>query len=224
MNNTPKKAAKKFIVQHSLINPDFNSLKLAAEKIGYMVIEFNSLYNERSVQDIIDGLHLAAAVATSRGFTYNDKNYRLIFINEDLTHSEKVPVLAHELGHIVLGHFKCGLIIGNDVSEEYAANEFTHYLLNQPPLKRFRLAVCRHKKISVCVLILLVLTIFAGIFGYVRHKENSHYKDYYVISSGEKYHKPECSVIKNRTDTIQLTYKMYNSGQYEPCNLCLPEN
>ena len=113
MNNTPKKAAKKFIVQHSLINPDFNSLKLAAEKIGYMVIEFNSLYNERSVQDIIDGLHLAAAVATSRGFTYNDKNYRLIFINEDLTHSEKVPVLAHELGHIVLGHFKCGLIIGN---------------------------------------------------------------------------------------------------------------
>ena len=38
---------------------------------------------EKNVQIIIDSLNIQEIAARSKGFTYADKNYRLIFINEN---------------------------------------------------------------------------------------------------------------------------------------------
>ena len=131
MSKSVKYKAKKFARQNSLTNITYDKLRVVSENIGYTVIEFNNVFNDNNVETVIKNLKLEEVVQKSRGFTYVDKNYRLIFINEDLTKDEKIIVLSHEIGHVICKHFSSHHIIGNDVKEEYEANEFSHYLLNQ---------------------------------------------------------------------------------------------
>ena len=51
----------------------------------------------------------------------------------------------------------------------------------------------------------------------------SYYGEYYVTESGEKYHIEDCPVIKDKTNTHRLTIEEFESGKYEPCHICMPE-
>ncbi len=101
----------------------------ALDKLGYTVVFFNAISNEKEVNVLIDHLGLESLIRSQRGFTYATDKYRLVFINEDLAEEEKLVVMAHEIGHIYLRHVSKANIIGNDVIEEHEANEFSHYLL-----------------------------------------------------------------------------------------------
>ena len=138
MNKNIKKLTKNFIKKHKLIFIDYSVLKNTAINMGYTVIEFNSIFNEKDVETVIQNLDLCENALKSRGFTYVSTEYRLIFINEDLNDEEKLLVLSHELGHIVCEHFSAAPIIGNDVKEEYEANEFSHYLLKQDVFRKIK--------------------------------------------------------------------------------------
>ena len=121
MNNI-KNVAETFIKKYKLTIVDYSALKNTATEMGYTIIEYDSVYNDTDVETVIHNLDLGQVVLQSRGFTYADKNHRLIFINEELTEDEKVLVLAHELGHIECGHLSSQHIIGRDVIEEHEAN------------------------------------------------------------------------------------------------------
>ena len=88
MNNNIKKLTKTFIKKYKLTVIDYSALKNTASNMGYTVIEFNSIFNEKDVETVIHNLDVGENALKSRGFTYVSAEYRLIFINEDLNDEE----------------------------------------------------------------------------------------------------------------------------------------
>lgn len=146
MHKKIRKKARAFIHKHHLTTTDFKSVRNAAKAEGYNIVEFNHLCNDKDVNVLVEALHLTEYVRSAKGFTYADNNYRIIFLHEDLNDTEKTVVLLHELGHIVLGHLSSNNIIGNDVVQEFEANEFSHYVANRSNLDRFYDSARWHKK------------------------------------------------------------------------------
>ena len=222
MNRKMKNKVKRFVSQYKIDTVSYFSLKKAAEEMGYSVIEFNRISNDKNVEIIINSLKLGDIVLRSKGFTYADEDYRLIFINESLSENEKILILSHEIGHIYCSHLDAGLIIGKDVRDEYEANEFSHYLLNQSVWQKIRRILFKHKRAAVAVAVILALGAAAGVSVAVYTKEQSYYGDYYITETGNKYHKKDCIFVKNKTNIRRLTKDEFDSGKYEPCEMCLP--
>ncbi len=218
-----KKQVKQFKIKFGISKCDYDGLKKATEQQGYTIVEYNQVSNDGSVQVLIDTLSLADYISHSKGFTYADQNYRIVFIHEDLTDEEKVKVLAHENGHIFLQHFSSSQVIGKDVQEEYEANEFAHYIQLNSFADKVRNNIANHKRAYIFTLILLIAIIIIGVFLGMRENEKQYYDDYYITSTGNKYHKEDCIFVKDKTNTERLTKEQFESEEYEPCAMCLPE-
>lgn len=193
------------------------------ENLGYTFIEFNYIINDEPVATLIEQLKLSDEIVRTKGFTYVDDRNRLVFVNEDLNEQEQLLVILHEIGHIYCGHFSHSNIIGNDVREEHEANEFVHYVLRPTITDRIRRFISRHKKAILAALLALVLVIVGiVIWGRIR-AEKQYYGEYYVTESGQKYHRKECIFVKDKDNVHRLTEEEFNSGDYEPCQICLPK-
>lgn len=223
MNNNTKKLAKTFIKKYKLTFIDYSALKNTANNMGYTIIEFNSIFNEKDVETVIQNLDLSKTALKSRGFTYISAEYRLIFINEDLTDEEKLLVLSHELGHIVCEHFSVVPIIGNDVKEEHQANEFSHYLLEESLSRKIHYIVDKNKKTTAILMAIIIVSLITIFVGMAIHREKAYYGDYYTTSTGNKYHKKECIFTKDKTTVRRLNKKEFEEGTYEACDICLPD-
>ena len=222
MTKEIKKKADLFIKEHNIENLSYEKLKRAANDIGYTIIEFNSISNDKTVEIIIKNLRLEDIIIRSRGFTYTDSNNRLVFINEDLSEKEKIIILVHELGHIVCKHFSASPIIGNDVNEEYEANEFAHYILNQSVYIKIKQFFINHKKLWICIIAVVILS--AATFSTIKivKKELSYYGDFYITTTGSKYHKKDCIFVKEKNNVERLTKEQFSTSEYSPCEMCLP--
>ena len=224
MTNNIKKLARTFLKKNKLTIVDYSVLKNAAADMGYAVIEFNSVFNEKDVDTIIQNLNLGEMALKSRGFTYVSTEYRLVFVNENLNNEEKLIVLAHELGHIVCMHFSLGPIIGNDVREEHEANEFSHYILTPSNFIKTKNAIVAHRKTFFSSIVVLCLLIGSLTVYWVMRNKNLYAEDLYVTATGERYHKKDCIFVKNKTNIQKLTKEDFEKGTYSPCDMCLPEN
>ncbi len=223
MNNNIKKLTKTFIKKYKLTSIDYSALKNVANKMGYTVIEFNSIFNEKDVETVIHNLNLGENALKSRGFTYVSAEYRLVFVNEDLNNEEKLLVLSHEIGHIVCEHFSTTPIIGNDVKDEHEANEFSHYLLKQSVFRKMKKTIASHRKAFIASVVILCL-IIGSLAAYLIICNRNTYKDnLYITTTGECYHKKECIFVKNKTNIKKLTKEEFESGNYSPCDMCLPD-
>lgn len=222
MINSVKKSVGLFKRKYKLNDITEKSICDALQKQGYTVIYFNSVLNNKDVVQVITNLNLENEILSHKGFTYSNDKYRLVFINEDLTEEERLMVLAHEEGHIFCEHTSCQPIIGQDVKQEHEANEFAHYLLYPNKSDKTKSWISRHKKlvISVCACVLLV-AIGIAVFSVVS-KEQSYYGEYYVTATGNKYHKKDCIFVKNKDNVRRLTKEEFESGDYDPCQTCLP--
>ena len=137
MNSKGKTEAKKFLEKYNLWDITSQNLKRICDDMGYTVVEFNHIYNDENVKILLEALNIKKYAESSKGFTYADKNYRLIFLHDGLSEEEKTVVLSHEIGHVCCGHFNTAPILGKDVFEEYEANEFSHYILSIKSLPHF---------------------------------------------------------------------------------------
>ena len=209
-------------------------LQDAVEAMGYMVIFFRPGDNSPAVETVIETLALTGMTASSKAFTYADGSYRLVFCHADLSEDERRMVLAHEAGHIFLNHLSHAPVLGRDVTEEYEANEFAHYLLRRSGGVRewFR----GHRRLAVAAAALLLVAA-AGVLLWkhlprqtqeVRQLPDAvaYYGDYYVTATGNKFHRAECSFItggKHAEGVRRLTVDDYESGRYSPCSRCLSD-
>ena len=224
MSKEIKNKANELIKKYQLKDVNVNSLSEIIIKLGYTVVLFNKSVNNNDVETILNNLNLQEYILNSRGFTYTDSNYRLVFLNESLNDEESVFVLAHEIGHIVFNHVKSGTIIGNDVQEEYVANEFVHYLLNPAPVTKIKNAISTRKKLVISVLIVLIITLILGMVFIRINKEQTYYGDYYVTTSGHKYHRKECIYVKYKNNISRLSKEDFEKGLYDACDVCLPDD
>ena len=84
--------------------------------------------------------------------------------------------------------------------------------------------IVEHKKgVIIGVLIALVIIILTFVVASVI-KSNSYYGEYYITETGEKYHKKDCIFIKDKRKVERLTESDYYSGEYDPCQICLPKD
>lgn len=223
MSNVIKKVVNQFIKQHRITAINYLTLKEVVKNIGFTVIEFNNIFNDKDIETVIQNLRLDETVLNSRGFTYTDNNYRLVFINEDLNDEEKLYVISHELGHIVCNHYSTSPIIGRDVKEEHEANEFSHYLLKNNSLRKFKIAISEHKRMAIILTSILFVILGLVVAGFVINKEKSYYGDFYITTTGDKYHQAECIHVKNNNNIERLTKEQFESEEYNPCGTCLPQ-
>ncbi len=217
-----KLKVRKFIKEFGVHELNYALLKGYVERQGYTVVEYSHLSNDEIVSSLINALNLSENICNSKGFTYADQNQRIVFIHEDLSDAEKLVVLSHEAGHIYLGHMSSAPIIGRDVQEEYEANEFAHFLMNPGKWDKIIASVRRHKVATILIAICLVVIVVAGAIFSQIEKEKQYYGEYYITSTGNKYHDKDCGYVKGKDNIEQLTIEQYESGEYEPCGVCLP--
>lgn len=219
MNYSGKKEVAEFRKKYRIIKPDLNELKEIISSQGYTIIEFNAIYNDENVAAIIEELNLDTLISERKGFTYADAHNRLVFLHEDLSYDEKINVLVHEEGHIFSGHIEERDFIGRDVQQEQEANEFAHYLMHPTFIDKLKFFVRKYKIwISIVSVLLAICIVCVSLFA----GKQSYYGEYYVTETGSKYHQAACIHIKNKTNIHQLTKEEFDSGEYEPCKMCLP--
>ena len=222
MDNEIKKKAKSFLKEYGLQNVTLENLRAAIQKQGYTIVEYNNIFNDENVAALIDALGLENFCEHSKGFTYADTKRRLVFLHEDLSDKEKLMILAHEEGHIYCNHLTSTPVLGRDVIEEHEANEFAHYLLHQGLGQRINRFVQKHRVETIAVAI-AAACIFIAAAAYCNDRtERRDYGDFYITTTGSKYHEKDCIFIKHKDNVDRLTVDQFESGEYEPCDICLP--
>lgn len=113
-----KAKAIDYLVTHNLGELPKNMLKLNSCNLGFSILTYSQ----------------GAEIIADNGWEYYAENYdgftvclptgkRLIFYNEKLPFSKKHFVIAHEVGHDVLGHTVYGQILGKSKNEANKADE-----------------------------------------------------------------------------------------------------
>ena len=91
-------------------------------------------------KSIIKRLELEEYAKTHNGFTYTEDDSIIIFVRDELNYLEKINVICHEIGHIVLGHTSCDGILGKSKDKNYEnilekeANTFSMISVHWYPL------------------------------------------------------------------------------------------
>ncbi len=222
MNQAIKKKSNLFIKHYGIIKT-LDDIKSIIESQGYSIVEYNSVSNIEAVQIIIDELNVQKYIIQSKAFTYVSDKHRIVFVNESLSDNEKMIVLTHEEGHIYCEHFGHGNIIGLDVIEENEANEFSHYILNPTVKQSVMQSVKKHKKLVIAIILVLIIASINGAAFTIKSNNAKYYNNYYITATGEKYHEKDCIFIKDKSNTRMITQEEYESGEYKPCGICLPD-
>lgn len=188
---------------------------LAAQ--GYTVVEFSNIQNSEEVTTLVTALHLEDMISTSKCFTFQNDNYRIVFLHDDLNDEERTIVLAHEEGHIWNRHLSQNSVLGEDVVQEFEANEFAHYLLKDKNGQKKRV-IC----IAACCGAIAALCVIIGGFMICSGRNTAEATQYYRTATGGKYHIEDCMYIKGKSNILPLTQEEINSGAYAPCSACIP--
>ncbi len=222
--NIARAAAYSLLRQHKIADVSLDNLAQIAKEMEYSIIDYSKSLEGGYAEKLIKELRLESFARNGKSFAYRKNSVKLIFLCESMNAKEKIYALAHELGHVYCGHLKNGVCCNEaDIEEEHEANEFAHYLLHPGWYERIALTICKHKVVTVLIAILLMCGIISIPVIRQIQLNRSYYGEYYVTENGEKYHTADCPIIKDRTNTHRLTIVEYESGAYEPCQICLPE-
>lgn len=212
--------AHSLLLQYRIQTVTLDNLVYIIEDQGYEIVEYGS--EDFESQHLLDKMGLTAYARARKAFTYKQGLARFVFIFEDLSAKEKLLALAHEVGHIACSHLKDGNTECS-VDEEYEANEFAHHLLHPGLWLRIKAWLITHKKSAIAVAVIVLVVIIGAVIITNVLQSNSYYREYYITKSGEKYHKEDCIFIKDKKNVERLTETHYYSGEYGPCQICLPE-
>lgn len=230
-NNLPKIIAHRIMLENRLWwSPSVGELKSIIESKGFVIIMYKRCNNTEDVEELIEKLQIQKEVAERDSFIYINNSLRIVFLNSDMGEEEKCALLRHELGHILdpdlinCNVYSCG------VKCEEFANEFSYHLKH--PGFGFRIcAFVNQKKIlSACIAgVLLCAAILFVACNNVKLMKKSYSLDanvpqedkYYVTSSGEKYHRGSCVIVKNRTNIEEVAIDDAIKSGYDSCDLCI---
>ena len=144
-------------------------------------------------------------------------------LGEGVTAYEIGQIVSGE-GHIVCGHMEYSHCSSDGIEDEFEANEFAHYLLHPKAHQKVRNYLLSHKSSAIVTGLIALVIIIGIVFAANAAQENRYYGDYYVTTSGQKYHTKECFTISGSESAHRMTKTEYESGQYSSCSICLPNN
>lgn len=199
------KMVKKFV---RCLKGKVDALSIATylRQIGYSVILFHTPEGD----EYLKRYHLIVNEQTAFTFCGSTK---IVFIDNNLSNSEKIYSLLHESGHILLGH------IGNNTMDlrdkrtmENEAEAFAYAVLH------FR----QHHFLDFGLKMLLVLLSICCIFlclykGNIRSDTSDNMV--YLTATGEKYHNANCHLVRDKDACIEVP-KIEAQKIFSPCKLC----
>lgn len=209
-----QRMARLLLSKYRIFIPTLEEIVFIVGEQGYELVDFDPKSN--STRELIANLGMDEGILRQGAFLYTNKDVKLLFVLDSLEAEEKRYAIAHELGHIICGHANTDA----SLSEEYEANEFVHYFLNPDVREKGKVFFLRHKRSSIAICVVLFMLIAGGIWGW-NTLIDMKYSDYYVTSSGMKYHLRDCSLIKDKSNLRRLTEEELLSQIYEPCGSCL---
>lgn len=211
------KQVRVFKKKYKIKRVNSSALLDTLKKQGFTLVFFNGVDDTEDVSSLVALLDLGEQIHCSKCFTYQDDKQRIVFINEGLSEEERTIVLAHEEGHIFSGHMTKNNVFGEDVLQEHQANQFAHYLLKDKD------GNIRKRKLIIGICIVLIILISGTTFFLKRQHDDAVYtENLYRTETGSKYHVRDCMYIKDKTDVYKLTKEEFDSGEYEPCGACKP--
>lgn len=219
-----KNKASNIVKEYRLSSPSLDNLIIVAKNLGYEIIDFGKKQNSGGTAALIKELSVQKNIETSSAFTYQYNDIKIIFLCDALNEREKCYALAHELGHIVCGHMEYSHCSSDGIEDEFEANEFAHYLLYPKAHQKVRNYLLSHKSSAIVTGTIVLVIIIGIVFAASAAQENRYYGDYYVTTSGQKYHTKECFTISGSESAHRMTKVEHESGQYSSCSICLPNN
>lgn len=211
--------ARHLLYKHKISKITLDNLIYLVEGCGFELIDYSHIENSTGTEHILTMYSLKQLASDNYAFTYVCGDSKYIFLEENLTTSEKLYALAHELGHICLKHFEAGSFLHGTFEQEYEANEFAHYILHPSPGNYIAAWTTGHKIASVIIAIFIMIGITAiPVSSYISSKI---YHDYYFVTdSGLHYHMADCFYIQGH-DVHRMTEEEFKSGEYTPCKVCI---
>ena len=183
---------------------DYIHAKQYLESSGWNVV----LFNTPNGNSLVDKLGLQEYTRRTDGFVYDVNYLRYVFINGQMSESDKLITLLHETGHIELKQDLAAL----DKLDELNAWQFAYDVLfhSRNVIKKI-----------IAFVITIVLTASLIHICHVASNNISNTKDtVYVTQSGEHYHTSDCYFVQNK-DTVSLKLKEAQK-QYDACAYCNP--
>ena len=219
MKNSPKASAERLLMHYGISRPTLDNLLYILSDLGYELIDFDPENRTEALAILQNELSLTNDITSQSGFTVVRGDIRVVFVRENLSNLEKRYLIAHEMGHIVLGHLQPGAT--PTVLQEYEASSFANALIS--PSAKIRMAgyARTHKVRIFCIFLAAVILIIGGIISVNALIARNYYGEYYVTSGGNKYHIRNCPVIQYRTNVHRLTNDEFYSGIFDPCNICI---
>lgn len=209
MNNSVTKAAIKFRRKIKK-QVDFESISAYLRKNGYAIV----FYHPETGHKLLDELDLADYAQKTSAFTLQGDSNRFIFIKSDVPPEDKLYLLLHEAGHIMLNHLNSNVLTVNTRLQDVEADTFAHTVLN-PPKHNYIITA-----LSALVTALLLGTVFLH-FQTPKTTSPTTPVEYVLITpTGEKYHRETCRYVQGKNCT-QLT-EAEAQKNYDPCSICNP--
>lgn len=150
-----------FIKEYNITDLNYEKLNSIISECGYTLIEYNLLFNDEFVNEIIQSLNLEDVLREKQSATFANEAVKYVFLRKNLSKNDKITLLLHEIGHIYLEHITYNVII-NDVKYEREANEFAILVLQLIEKRKSRkkqLSILLDVAIVLCVLALIVSVI-----------------------------------------------------------------
>lgn len=237
------KEIKKLIKSAKIINfpIGLTEIKQIVQQSGW------EIYSYKDAVEIIDSYKLQEMVEKNDSFASNIGNRIVILYNSDISQLDLPYILAHEIGHIVLGHLNDADDIGDIYAKERDCGYFADELLKYNPdnfIHKFIHKIGIFGGIST-VLVALGICIFT-FFG--ENSDNSPQISevdvnsvsvteseftsktvaetgddtlaVYITQYGEKYHIEGCRYIKDKDDLLKISVEEAERAGYEPCEIC----
>ena len=159
-----KRIAKEILLQYGISEPTLENVIFIIEEQGYELLEYSSNDTSAVIYQVIEKLNLLPYALSGKAFAYRNNDTKVVFVCEEMSASDKLYALAHELGHIICCHLGNGMT-DNEVEQEYMANEFAHFLLNPPVIFKVAIWVKNHKKATIISAIIVLLAIAVVVVG-----------------------------------------------------------
>lgn len=197
----------------------FVNVENILQSLGYSVVLFNTYSGDME----LERYELADKKGKLKAFTYSQTAH-IVFLDANLHADDKLYLLLHELGHIVLGHVGDGkLVTRNKILIDIEADNFAYSILNN---RRNWLYVILFVFILYSVIItagfLNTRTAPAEVVTQVEPPQatTQNIDTVYVTPTGKKYHKQNCMYVKGKNLT-ELT-RTQAENIYTPCSVCNP--
>lgn len=228
-NRKISKAARQFRSLIQTNTPCYDTLVAYMESLGWVVIE----YGDGGKGDKqLEALGVADYAEGVKAFFYISKAFRVIAVSALESKAERLDLLRHEIGHIILKHDPEHLTVKADAE----ASLFALYLqseMHKPQRRWVPWAICAA---------LAVFSLFSLAWGFsskaaapsvstaatpqitVPQQTPSPQIEeciVYTTPSGDKYHRPTCGHIKGK-ETISMTAAKAKAAGYSPCKTCNP--